>query len=658
MISQEHFIPEHGLDLEPYIARQDVAAVHHIIRYHWALECLADLEPAAVLDVACGAGYGAHAIARRFPNTQVLGVDYDPEAIEQAQAAYSLPNLRFAAGDLTQWEQTIGPKMFDCVVTFDTLEHVPHREIMMENLVRHLEAHGAVLLSTPCCNPSNNLAPDWEHHRIEYAPASLYDFLRRYFRTIMRPEDDSFPHRDVFERLHGTGIKYTPVLNPVLLKNPIALPNPSDHFDFESATSNGQPPAAAKIPTPSPSQSLSSPPTELAHTTGKHLGAIEDSTVRQHIRAAGDGLCGLSLWFATYAARVKGSATLTVLSADGSQTLRRARINLQRVDDNSWQTFWFEPLPESAAQTFELRLEIDGASSPVTLWAAPAHAGVCRKGDQPLDLAACFRCHFSQTVADVLDHLIIRDRDEVARQAPNPALEDVVRSCLAAGSVPFLRLAHLADAFGRTHGVRRVLSIGCGAGLHEAFLAGRIPHLRVLATDIESRMARFPFENLRFELRDILLWPEPQEYDFVFSIECLEHIEDHLTAFRNMAAKVAPGGYFYISVPFASREEQQDQTLRQREWQRHGHYRPGYSFEDLEQLCADHRLEVLHGCNMFSAPLVFNVDRLLEKINPEARDASLADVARLLLTDLNDRRCRSQRLDQTTGIRMLARKRA
>jgi trans-aconitate methyltransferase len=655
MISQEHFIPEHGLDLETYIERQDVAAVHHIIRYHWALACLADLKPRTVLDVACGAGYGAHAIARRFPHTQVLGVDYDADAIEHARTAYSLPNLRFASGDLTQWEDTIGPQMFDCVVTFDTLEHVPHREIMMENLVRHLSAQGAVLLSTPCCNPSNILSPDWEHHRIEYAPASLYDFLRRYFRTIMRPEDDSFPHPDVFDRLKGTGIQYARILNPVLLKNPIEVSNPYEHFDFESATQNAQQAAAA---TPPPWRPVGLPPSELAQTTGKHLGPIQDSIIRQCIRPAGDRLCGLSLWFATYAARVDGFATLTVSSANDSKPLRSARISLARVEDNSWQTFWFEPLPNTAGQTLELRLEIEGATSPITLWAAPAEVGVCRKSDEELDLAACFRCHFSQTVAGLLDHLIMRDGHDVARKAPHPALEDVVRSCIASGSVPFLRLAHLADAFRRTKGVRRVLSIGCGAGLHEAFLAGRIPQLQVLATDIESRMSPFPLENLRFELRDILMWPEAADYDFVFSIECLEHIEDHVTAFRNMAAKIAPGGYFYISVPFASREEQRDETLRRREWETHGHYRPGYSFEDLEQLCSDQGLEVLHGCNMFSSPLVFNVDRLLEKIDPEARDASLADVARLLLTDVNDRRCRSQRLDQTTGIRVLARKRA
>ena len=81
-IIDEHFVPLAGLDLETYLNNQDVGGVHHLIRYIWALEVLADLSPLnCVLDMACGSGYGSYLIAKKFPNLSVMGVDYDTSAI-------------------------------------------------------------------------------------------------------------------------------------------------------------------------------------------------------------------------------------------------------------------------------------------------------------------------------------------------------------------------------------------------------------------------------------------------------------------------------------------------------------------------------------------------------------------------------------------------
>lgn len=208
-IEDEHFVPINGLDLTPYIKNQDIGAVHHLIRYTWALETVASMPiPKNILDVACGAGYGSFLFAKRFPQTQVTGVDYDPKAVAYARQNYILPNLTYINGDVTRWEETIGSAVFDCIVSFDTIEHVPHREIMLEALLKHINPQGALLLSTPCGGPVNDLQPAWSAHRIEYSTASLYDFLSRYFRTILRPDNGTLPQSNVFDRLQGTGIDY------------------------------------------------------------------------------------------------------------------------------------------------------------------------------------------------------------------------------------------------------------------------------------------------------------------------------------------------------------------------------------------------------------------------------------------------------------------
>ncbi|MFI5118809.1 MAG: class I SAM-dependent methyltransferase [Thermoanaerobaculia bacterium] len=214
------------MNLREAIRAGERDAVHHLIRYEWAARCLADWPVRSLLDLATGSGYGAHELAVRLPATRITGVDYDAGAIEEARARYVLPNLEYRTGDATCWAATIGPKAFDAIVSFDMIEHVVHREIMMEGLVRHLAPGGTLLLSTPCGHLETVLKPVWVHHRIEYSLASLYDFLRRYFAVVVQPDDREFPHRDAFDLLAEGSVTYFLKMNPVLCREPIVIENP------------------------------------------------------------------------------------------------------------------------------------------------------------------------------------------------------------------------------------------------------------------------------------------------------------------------------------------------------------------------------------------------------------------------------------------------
>lgn len=232
-IVNEHFVPKYGLELEPYLQRKDRNAAHHLTHYYWAIAVLADHpEIQSVLDVACGSGYGSYLIAKRFPQLKVVGADYDRKALHHAETHFTLPNLSFKFGDVALWEKTIGPDRFHCIISYETIEHVPHREIMMENLVNHLSDQGYFLMTTPCGWDENVLRPRWPMHKIEYASASLYDFLKRYFDTIIRPDEERFPgelpfpHRDLFENLHAHGIEYNLKMNPALCYSPLKIKNP------------------------------------------------------------------------------------------------------------------------------------------------------------------------------------------------------------------------------------------------------------------------------------------------------------------------------------------------------------------------------------------------------------------------------------------------
>jgi SAM-dependent methyltransferase len=226
-VEDEHYIPAKGFELEAYLQAGDANGVHHLIRYLWARECALDEpRPTSILDLACGSGYGTHLLASSLPQATVVGVDYDAKAVRRAKSMYSRSNLSFRLGDVVAWEETIGGDTFDLITSFDTIEHVNHREIMLENLVGHLRRSGRLLLSTPCGGDVVIPAPSWEYHKIEYSAGSLYDFLRRYFSEVLRPEDGALPHLEVFERLRLTPVSYLLRMNPVVCRGPIVIENP------------------------------------------------------------------------------------------------------------------------------------------------------------------------------------------------------------------------------------------------------------------------------------------------------------------------------------------------------------------------------------------------------------------------------------------------
>jgi len=226
-IIDEHFVPDNGLSIKYYIDQGDFSGVHHLIRYEWAELVLSDVDGLQnVLDIACGSGYGTYKIAKKYPNLSLVGADYDMNAVNDASIKYQLSNLKYVVGDVTAWKETIGDIMLDCIISFDTIEHVKHREIMMENIVKYLNPNGILLLSTPCGNSNNVLSPEWEHHKIEYSSASLYDFMSRYFKVILRPDDLSLPHLELFSILDDSDVDYLLKMNPLICKEPIKVENP------------------------------------------------------------------------------------------------------------------------------------------------------------------------------------------------------------------------------------------------------------------------------------------------------------------------------------------------------------------------------------------------------------------------------------------------
>lgn len=223
--SIEYFVPELGLELEPYLTIEDTQGIHHLARYHWAVRVLEPLAPRRILDVACGAGYGSYLLAERLGQSTVLGVDYDRRAVEFARASYSRPRLAFARGNLVTWELEDGEGgplgLHDAILSFDTIEHLLHREIALLRIAENLADGGCFLISTPCYEVTR-LGPAWEHHKIEYGFGDLRKLLQRFFGTVRIPEDGSLPGLDYWnDVINRDKPRYLNRMNPVYCADPI-----------------------------------------------------------------------------------------------------------------------------------------------------------------------------------------------------------------------------------------------------------------------------------------------------------------------------------------------------------------------------------------------------------------------------------------------------
>ncbi|MBL8514749.1 MAG: class I SAM-dependent methyltransferase, partial [Betaproteobacteria bacterium] len=115
----------------------------HWHRYHFVLPWIAGQR---VLDVACGEGYGSALMARSA--SSVTGVDIAPAAIAHARNAYAARgNVDFVEASCAKLP--FDSASFDCVVSFETLEHIAEQAEFMAEVRRVLKRDGVFIVSTP-----------------------------------------------------------------------------------------------------------------------------------------------------------------------------------------------------------------------------------------------------------------------------------------------------------------------------------------------------------------------------------------------------------------------------------------------------------------------------------------------------------------------------
>lgn len=145
---------------------------HHIYRYKFAIPYCRGKR---ALDVACGEGYGCASILKGGA-TSVIGVDISEEACRHARERYQVDARPGSAESLP-----IPTASIDTVVTFETIEHVPHPENFVRECHRVLAPGGMMILSSPnrdLYRLRNGLNP---YHCSEMSETEVISLLGNYF---------------------------------------------------------------------------------------------------------------------------------------------------------------------------------------------------------------------------------------------------------------------------------------------------------------------------------------------------------------------------------------------------------------------------------------------------------------------------------------------
>jgi len=152
----------------------------NIGRYHFASQFVVGK---SILDVACGAGYGSSYLARKGARW-VIGSDVSPEAVSYAVRYYKDEKTEFVCADATRLPFI--NNSFDCVVSFETIEHIKEYERFLSECRRVLKKEGVFICSTPNRGLSSPILkkPLYQYHVKEFYLAEFHHLLNTYFRQV------------------------------------------------------------------------------------------------------------------------------------------------------------------------------------------------------------------------------------------------------------------------------------------------------------------------------------------------------------------------------------------------------------------------------------------------------------------------------------------
>ena len=176
------------------------------LRLDWIAQH-APLDGAAVLDVGCGGGILAEAMARR--GARVTGIDLSEKALKVAQLHLLESRLEVQYQSVSAEDYAAAhADRFDVVACMELLEHVPEPGAMVAACARLVRPGGQVFFSTINRNPKSYLfAVIGAEYVLGLLPKGTHDYMR-----FIKPSELSRWSREAGLRIDELiGMSYNPI---------------------------------------------------------------------------------------------------------------------------------------------------------------------------------------------------------------------------------------------------------------------------------------------------------------------------------------------------------------------------------------------------------------------------------------------------------------
>ncbi|MDP2673657.1 MAG: methyltransferase domain-containing protein, partial [Dehalococcoidia bacterium] len=228
-------IRDEGERLIPEAAYGSISYAEHIARYHFASQFV---RAKRVLDVASGVGYGADLLKRNA--TRVVAADNSLEAAQYGSKHHANYGPDFLVSDAEALALRGG--QFDVVVSFETIEHVPHYDRLLKEVKRVLHKEGLLIISTP----NKGVYPEGNRFHVnEFALEEFEEVLRRHFSNVTILAQQNWVMSSILS-LDAMEERDAPVAGPVTAFKVAGLPRVSTLYTVALCSNGPLPEAAAQ----------------------------------------------------------------------------------------------------------------------------------------------------------------------------------------------------------------------------------------------------------------------------------------------------------------------------------------------------------------------------------------------------------------------------
>ena len=111
--------------------------------------------PNTVVDLGCGTGQATVALAERWPEAQVVGIDRSEEML--SRVPLNNERISWELGDIAKWQPVQPP---DVIFSNATLHWLDHHETLLPRLAEFLSPQGVLAIQLPAnhSEPSHRIA--------------------------------------------------------------------------------------------------------------------------------------------------------------------------------------------------------------------------------------------------------------------------------------------------------------------------------------------------------------------------------------------------------------------------------------------------------------------------------------------------------------------